>query len=429
MSRRPLRQSRTAPAAASAHSTRVRTTRTCTTSTCPAVPLTRSTTFASVAACSPAFRQRWVPDEVCTRGVDEPERQHHRGDQGQPAGPDTSAQSESGNGDEHHERRQLMARADDRDEQEGHHEGAHPMPRPGLGGRPPSPPCRQVGAPEAAELGGPRGQRAEEQRDHDEVQEEAEGLGRQVVLVLPVAEAEDPEHEPAPSRIARQVARQHAQGSEPQTHVEHRRPQGNGHRVETGRPEHRRQEGEETRPVEVRVDVRVDPLGAREGVGDAEMTERDLTPRYVRHEGCGPEEHEHEHHDEPHHDRAARRARGIPPQRHDEGDVQKQDPRPRTGRAARRRAPGRCSRARPPWRRPPRQAPATRLPPVRTTRHGASSVPRCGWSHRACWSSRVLRDAPEDGDQPEADRRGPDGEHHQPRKGHGAGAPVGGPQR
>src|SRR5690349_19621545 len=40
--------------------------------------------------------------------------------------------------------------------------------------------------------------------------------------------------------------------------------------------------GEESRPVEVPTNVRVDRLGARERVGNAELAERGLTWRYVR---------------------------------------------------------------------------------------------------------------------------------------------------
>lgn len=92
--------------------------------------------------------------------------------------------------------------------------------------------------------------------------------------------------------------------------------------------EYRCQKREESRPVEVRVDVRVDFLSARECVSDAYMAESDLTPRYFCSEGGSPEKHEHEHHDEPHHDRKAHRTRSISPNRQDESDVKKQEPRP-----------------------------------------------------------------------------------------------------
>ena len=203
-----------------------------------------------------------VSNEIGTCRVNQPEYKHHSSDQRQPAGPETPTEAEGGHGNEHHEGCQLVACTDHSDKQEGHHESAHPVLRPLLPGGPAPPPNRQVGGPEATESAGVRGQWSDEQGDQDEVQEESEGLRGQIVLVLPVPQAKKPEHQPTPSRISGQGPGKHCQGHEPQPNVEHRSPQGYAHRLEAGCLDDRGQEGKETRPVEVRVNVRIYDLRA-----------------------------------------------------------------------------------------------------------------------------------------------------------------------
>ena len=58
------------------------------------------------------------------------------------------------------------------------------------------------------------------------------------------------------------------------------------------------------------------------------MTERNLTPRNIRHESRSPEKHQHQHHHKPHHHHTARRTRSIPPQRHHKSNIQQQNPHP-----------------------------------------------------------------------------------------------------
>ncbi len=117
-------------------------------------------------------------------------------------------------------------------------------------------------------------------RERGEHQEEAEALRRPVVLADPVRDGEEPGREPDEPAIARRGAEDDHERCEVGEAEHERRPLGDDERARgADRARQGRAQREEARPVEVRVDVRVDHAGARDRVGDADVAVGDVEAR------------------------------------------------------------------------------------------------------------------------------------------------------
>ncbi len=205
------------------------------------------------------------------------------------------------------ERRQLVARngsgeQDDHDDhQAGSLEGSLLWPqgiqRQGLDG---PGRCRRAGPPPGRSEpdDGPVGAEPTYQDSEDEeVEEVAERLWGQVILVDPIGDVEEPDSQPNQPPVGGHPPEEQEQGSEVEQVEEDRRP--GGHRrdaAQTGRTGEEGGQREEAGPVEVGIDRRVDRAGPGDVIGDTSVPPDDVGTGHRLDHRVHAVEHDHKRH-------------------------------------------------------------------------------------------------------------------------------------